>query len=763
MVDQVWKSEAQYIVLGYSTLIQDNAVEVLKAIPFDGLTWDECHYGNNIGGSSPAKRAADCAELIQSLPLKRLIALSATPWENEVGEFGAVASTLRPDIFLTAESFKRARVHDPRLLREFFSSSIVEVELHEVRDLPPITPKPWEDLFGATTITMTGEHQEIYTRVREDEEVVLPAAQKVGRLLLTATHPHQIKRHYVWGETQKSFFTTWQLSSKLHWLKEKVTKKLAEGAKVVVATGIYAEGVTRPAEDEESEIWVGQVLKEWFGESQVIILDGTITQTVDATGTSERDRLIRRWRSDPETRVLLISMRACPNSVNLSVPALPGITKLFITALCYPWVPWKQFLGRFWRDGQGVEVEYVVPVFQETIDEALLRLVSRKWQIQQLFRAQVPLTDEEWQYLDGKIDLRRLAEESRSDTEKVNIIGALVQGRGEKAAANVLSDTYGTSSNGEVFARAFLAVQEYSTSGNIARFMRPIIEKYFEQGLVHAEGILDAGCGPLTLERYLNKPVYGVDLNPHVLRLAKSHSAHQGRNARAGVLSTLPQEWTGKFELTVTSLVLDWTSLAKTPSTPSSSERLGIIAELVRVTHPQGRIWITATHKSMNEEILDTWVRTLQAQGFHIIEELTGLVRATDIDRGDRPFMFWSLCFVPNGKPFTSREADAFRFVFETERTKVKRGGEGERSEPKHKREPHHLFEIIERSGRIQTTDKAALEVATHEVERLAQLADLKGWRFHHPPTIALDWRLLASLHARGTLDEELRRRGLIS
>jgi hypothetical protein len=144
--------------------------------------------------------------------------------------------------------------------------------------------------------------------------------------------------------------------------------------------------------------------------------------------------------------------------------------------------------------------------------------------------------------------------------------------------------------------------------------------------------------------------------------------------------------------------------------------------------------------------------------------ELTGLVRAVDGKRGGKPFCFWSVCFSPNGKPFTARSVDPFRFVFEKERVKVKRGARG--GEPlapiEQTKEKHDVFEIVHQNGLVQMSSDAVLEATTREVERLTAIPEQSNWRFHRPPTVKLDWRQLAKLHARGALDEFMRRRGLV-
>ncbi len=749
-------SEAQYIVVGYSTLIRNGVVDQLKTVPFDGLIWDECHYANNVTGASAAKRALACVELILELPFKYITALSATPWENHPRELGVVASVLNPEAFPSAEAFRQARPEDPRFLREFFSSNLLEVELREIVDLPEINPRPWEDLFGAEFIDPSPAHRKTYEFIREHEHTELRASQKVQQLLLTTIHPHKMEKLYSWPPEFDVQFKKPDLSTKLKWLKRRIAQELEEGAKVVVATGIYVTGITKP-EDEDDQRWVGHYLREWFGRDRVLVLDQQVSQRIDKNGSSERDRLIQKWQSDPTARILLVSMRTCPDSVNLSVPKQPGIKKLFLTTLSYPWVPWKQFQGRFWRKGLGVPMEYAVPVLRGTIDENLLGLVRQKWEVQRLFRAQVPLTEQELSMLSRRINVRRLAEESRSDMQKVNIIGSMVRGRGERGAQQVLADTYGTSTNAEVFARSFIATQEYMASGHISRFMREAIVQLEEQGMVQSEGILDAGCGPLTLERRLGQPVYGVDMNPAAIELARRISPFHGRNARVGFLSALPQEWSKRFELTVCSLVIDWTSIKDRVG--EMTERLAVLSELVRVTHPYGRIWIATTHQSMSESILKTWCEGLTALRFVIVEKLTGLVQATDGVSAKQAFSFWSLCFSPNGKAFVSTNPKFYRFAFELERKKVRRGG-GVKSEPKDQSKfEHHNFEVIRLSGERAPMSIAVAETVNQEVIRLASVPNLQGWRFHRKPQ--LPWRVYQKLYERGALDE-LKARGLI-
>ncbi|MDP3685666.1 MAG: SNF2-related protein [bacterium] len=721
-------SPAQYTIVGYTAITDPQVLEVLKNVPFDALVWDECHYAKSVGGGAASQRALASAELVKALPLQRVLALSATPLENHPGELAAIATVLRPDLFQDAKTLYRTRSFDPRLLRELFREHVLEVELREVVDLPEIQPKPWEDLFGIVPLPMNEAHRAVYEFVREDDQVPLESAAKVRRLLLAAMHPHRLERLYAWPAELRAQFRDPALSTKLLWIKERVTRELKEGAKVVIATGIYVDGITKP-QDDKDQGWVGKQLREWFPDTEVLILYGETSPTTNRHGASQRDRIIARWRSDPNARILLVSTRTCPDAINLSVPALPGVTKLFLTTLSFPWVPWKQFLGRFWRSGLGVPVSYAVPVLRSTVDESLAVLLQRKWELQQLFRACVPLTKRELDLFDrGKIT-GLLVPDTRTSAQTVNFIGKVVRECDEEEAQAFLCGEEGAVTPGERFARAFINIHEHSAPGHIARFMKQVIRELVRSDVVELNGILDAGCGPLTLERALDYPVFGVDMNESILRLGREQSVHDGANARVGFLTRLPDEWKHKFDLTVASLVLHWASSHRRTKA-GVSIRKAVLQELVRVTHKMGRVWLTLTHRAMDSALFKEWCSVLERNEFQLVRELTGLVEA--VDHGD--FAFWSLCFCPEEKLLTRVEDGDLALAFERSRVVTKRG-KGKRKEEQASEPPesanrvkHEQFVVNQLDGKRASAVHAAQAAAAAEQERIARLAGVP-WR----------------------------------
>lgn len=742
--------EVDFVVIGYSTLVRNGVVDKLLKHKFDGMIEDECHYTRNVV-DAPAKRALARMRLVQELPLERYIALSATPWENRPEEMASLATALRPDLFPTPEVFLGSGApSSPRLMRELFAGQILDIELREVADLPPISPKPWEELCPAVTVRPSRQHLAFYRRVLNDEDDRLEPHLKMQRLLMAALHPPFLARKLEWSDPPRAH--DYKLSSKLVWLKDRITEWIGT-QKIVVATGLYAEGVTHPADATDDDMtWVGGCLRRWFGDDAVVMIDDTVGITAPQGQATPREKAIHRWRTDLTARILLISTQSCPDSVNLSVGKLPGVDGLTITHLCLGWKPPKQFNGRFLRQGQELPITVVNPVLAGTIDEDLLRLNREKWQAQLLFRAGAPLTDEEWKALqcDNGEMMQRMV---RDASDHVAVLFNQMRGRGERGCREVLDQAYGAVATGEALAMHFLAAQEYSMSGHISRFMKTVIEKWIACGLITPSRILDAGCGPLTLERRLSLPVFGIDMNSQMLELASGLSPHHGVNASVGVLSELPATWDKKFELTTATMVLDLTSLKdKSHGLP---ERVRIMRELVRVTDPHGLVWLTWSNNCHTTESFQAWVEAIEQAGCKIRHELTGLVHATDHE--EQPCEFWSLVFSPHANMPTFPRPEMLRFAFEIERLKERKGGRAKPPKPPKikKRVTHERFEVTTSHGPIADA-QAAKDAAVNELVRWANAGVTS--RKLHPVDLDLttlfpnDWRTLHRLAELGVI-----------
>lgn len=737
----------QFSIVGWHALVNPDVADALVEAPFDAIVADEVQYGKGVSGTAPAKRAVTLLRLGKKRSIQRVVACSATPWENRPEELAAVACLLRPKDFPSPEVFARSGLTaTPRILRELFSTQVLDIELREVRDLPDITPKPWEDLFGAVAVPLLPAHRALYERMREDATPRLPAT-KVQCLLHAAIHPPLVRHAFPWSREDVTALNDWRVSSKLVWLRQFIAERIGR-TKVVVATGIYATGITRAHDPEQP--WVGEYLREWYGEDRVLIVDGTVPIG------PQRDAIIARWRTDPDARILLCSMQTLPDSINLTVPQSPTVERVWIVQLASAWKPWRQFLGRFHREMGAAPVAYCTPTLGGTIDEDLLRFTRDKWRTQQLFRANVPLTDGEWHAVRDTRSGGRLREVLRSPVESVNIIGTLMRGRGEHACGNVYASPYGMVTHAEVFAQHFLATERGSTADNVAQFQTKAIRDRIANGMLTPDRICDAACGLLRLERTLGLPVVGVDMNPWMLDLARPHAAHGGRNAIVGRLSQLPMEWTGRFHLTACSLALDWTTLA-TPD-GGEPERVRVIRELARVTHPHGLLWLALRAGDCDATRAAAWCNAFRTNGWSVDEHLTGFVRAVD-GPGERRFQCWSIAVAPDGHGIGALDPNAFRFAWEVGRVRVVRRTRAGRSDHVERAGVVHGSFVVESLGRtVAVPDTVATTASvTAELDRwvraVAAGQSLGRTAALHPTRLAhLDWRRLQRLVELGVL-----------
>jgi len=769
-------ANAEFVIVGYSNLIHRSVIKALNAQDFDGIIWDESHYGKNVVGTSPAKRAIGALEVINAHApnLKKLVACSATPWENSPEEIAALACVLRPELFPDPKSFLRSGAYaSPRFLRAVLETCILDIDLQEVRELPPITPKPWEDLIGAERVPMSPTQMALYQHLLDhvpeqgmDEEspdslkVIngVDGGKKVRYLLYACDVPHVLARvpEYDWPAEVETAFEEWTFSAKLVWLRKQLDESIGT-SKIVIASGLYVQGVTQAVKDDEEILWIGKLLKEWYGEDTILLMDGSVSIG------PERDAVIKRWREDESARILLVSMKTCPDSINLSVtiPANPTLKELLVIGFALDWKPWKQFLGRFWREGLTLPMRYVCPIlgnvypnFERTVDEARLQLVQRKWALFLLFRSRVPPTEAEWLEL-TRNDANTLADLMRGPEAWISTVNNDVRGAGEDSATTYLDHDRGLTSNGEAFARSFLAAQDHMASGHIARHMRYVLEEGLIPGgiLTDPSRILDAGCGPATLARTLGLPVMGVDLNPWMIEVAKETAPELATNCKEGRLSSLPKDWTDRFRLTVSSMVLDWTAMGSA----HESERMRALSELIRVTDPHGLIWLTFNQSALDEKLFNAWTTALKTAGCELLP-LTGLVIPTDEAKKKKPdFAFWSIVFTPAGKTITLDNPASFRFRFEMGYVKHKQARTN-RLAPQLGPVEHVLYDrfVVKDPaprGREQSDTSAVRQTLMMELGRWSKVGG-------KPIPVAQrvldlfgnDWRILESLRKRGLI-----------
>ena len=266
--------------------------------------------------------------------------------------------------------------------------------------------------------------------------------------------------------------------------------------------------------------------------------------------------------------------------------------------------------------------------------------------------------------------------------------------------------------------------------------------------------ILDAGCGPATLARYLELPVVGVDLNPHMIRVAQELAPELAINSQVGRLSALADTWNQRFRLTVASMVLDWTSHTNS----EASERLRILKRLFKVTQEDGLLWLTFSYKAMNDEVYARWATLLDRAGCKL-SALSGLVvPVSESGKRTPDFAFWSLLVRVPGGELRCDDPSLLGLLFEQERTTYRRARKTRKAPKKRNTSPelrYDSFVVVDpcATGRQQRTDRDAIG-RTVLAEIQSQFA-----RTREPVQVDArlgevinDWRTLDSLQARGVI-----------
>ncbi len=627
--------EFHYLLIGYGDLQSVNADRWVKAIEryhADAIIIDEAHAINH-----DVARTRRVIALSQHATIKHHIMLTATPFENHPNEAANMAMILDPKAFPTQAHFDAYCRDHPRVFFGLMSKLMCEYfASDEVLDLPPCN---MERLAAFPTVEIEPSYAAKYVHdlIRYDGSLV-PTTQ-IQRMAQVGTCPYLGRNWYQYPAEVNGYFRDPEKSDKLMWVKHEIESRIATG-KIVVASGLFASGVTHGVEgsqDDESEYVVVDQLRRWFGKDAVVHIDGTMAVSDDIDLNETRTAAINRWKHDDRVRIAVISVQAAAESFNMTLVRKPGvIEKLTILVLALGWKPTQlhQFIGRFRRPGMEISTEVLIAILKGLVDEAFLKMNQQKWRNFLMGIQMIPLQEDETKALEKRITSKYLD----TDDRWLGDVLVKVRGVGEQKAMKFLDGMFRERVTGKTFARIYLENEDFSLSGDVARFLAQVYKPWLKEQKIAAENILDAACGILMLERRLGEPVYGIDMNPWMVETGREHSYQGGKNAIVGRLSELPEEWNEKFRLTVCSLALHWsTNKGKT-----KSERLKILEGLARVTAKDGLIHLTLPPSCFSEEMIGEWTGALVGLGLERVNEMTGLVETRDF--ADNPRTFWSVC-----------------------------------------------------------------------------------------------------------------------
>jgi SNF2 family DNA or RNA helicase len=329
---------------------------------------DECQHIKNI----EAKRTSALRKLSRNVP--HVIALSANAIENRFTEYFPVLNILKPESFRNLDSFihtwvlwyydrysgkmKGDRVKNPKLWREATKSFIIRrLKSDVLKELPPVQKNNHfynlEKEFGLEYERYTKEFLNYFDNTKD-----------TGFSLFTNILPYLQKMRHLTGrakvESVVDFTTEFLLSTALENGDSPEIRANQTPRKIVLF--VHFKDVAES---------IAHNLDEW-------LRDGgykpclKYTSNLDA---EQRNNLVLEFEKDPERRVMIASLLAAGEGLNLQFCADSVLVDRH-------WNHSKEeqaVVGRFHRIGQqhdSVNANYMLAL--GTIDEWLTQIVARK-------------------------------------------------------------------------------------------------------------------------------------------------------------------------------------------------------------------------------------------------------------------------------------------------------------------------------------------------------------------------------------------------
>lgn len=343
LLEAGWEQNFDIVLTTYGTIRQD--IEVMKKIAFDYVILDESQAIKNANA-----KIAKCVRLLQG---KHRLAMSGTPVENHLGELWSLFEFLNPGLLGAAAVFDRTmtRVADPkqremlaRALRPFIlrrTKKQVAPELPDRQedtlfcDLPPLQRRQYEELRSHYRDALLGKIDQF--GLNKSKIIVLEA---LLRLRQAACHPALIAPKF------KA-----QPCAKFDALLPLLMEVLEGGHKALVFSQFTS---------------FLSLLREQLDASGIVYeyLDGQ---------TTDRQRRVERFQSDPKCPLFLISLKAGGLGLNL--------TAAEYVFLLDPW--WNpaveaQAIDRAHRIGQTQKVMAYRLIAKDTVEEKVLALQESK-------------------------------------------------------------------------------------------------------------------------------------------------------------------------------------------------------------------------------------------------------------------------------------------------------------------------------------------------------------------------------------------------
>lgn len=327
-----WAAPAHIHLTSYGTLREDftsNPQSPPRRVMWDAVVLDEAQTIKN--------RDADISRKCKLLPRRRAWALTGTPLENSLDDLASILEFVTP----LAENDAPRRLFPGPALSERHRT--LQLRRKKADVLPQLPPK----LVSEVTLELVDEQRQAYQRA--EREGVLRLRERGEDL-----HVENILELILRLKQLCNFCPTNGASAKLDDLVERLRTLTAEGHRALIFSQ-FAD-----------ETFGVQAIAAQLGAFHPLIYSGALS-------TGERDQVIEEFKRDADRKVLVLSLRAGGQGLNLQEAS-------YVFHFDRWWNPAveHQAEDRSHRMGQVFPVNVFKYVCEDTIEERIDEILRRK-------------------------------------------------------------------------------------------------------------------------------------------------------------------------------------------------------------------------------------------------------------------------------------------------------------------------------------------------------------------------------------------------
>ena len=342
-------------------------IEKLAAMPWRLLIIDEAQAVKN--------HSTTLTQSLSVLRAQQVIAMSGTPVENHLMEYWSIFSLIEPGLLGSESDFKRTFAtpieseRDPKIidalkaLTKPFVLRRLKTDKSIINDLPE---KLLSDQFAPLTIEQASLYQKVLSSAIKHMKKVEEAAKEEGSdfkmkkralVLKLMTSLKQIcnsPSQYLKTQTEAPD------SGKGKLLLELISRNLEAGRKILVFTQYREMGF-------RLQSWIENAMNE-----KAPFLHGAVS-------IKERSQMVDAFQTDPEVKVMILSLKAAGTGLNLTAASAVIHYDLW-------WNPAveSQATDRAYRIGQKKDVEVYRFVTAGTFEEKINEMLKSKKELADL-------------------------------------------------------------------------------------------------------------------------------------------------------------------------------------------------------------------------------------------------------------------------------------------------------------------------------------------------------------------------------------------